>query len=423
MDLRYFAMLSLLTFFGCATSDSTALGTPKAFSEAHVFHTQVVASDLDRRELKPGYWVVDGQDGSVDPGVVASGDPLTLVLHAIYLPEINSVIRHRDVVLLLDLEFEPGRRFKNIAIAYQLGVHDYSALNLRDLVVFSTMGYDNSVAPYLRLRLLDVVKRDAEAARSFLESTGGVQEKLGVLLPNPYVSAFGVATQLGALVLGGVENEVLMDYEFQLFPYINQRDLGSSQSGVLQVGQWLAVGLPNDESLRREFWGKHLYWDARKARLVDDSNTVVQVPVVVFEVHRRPITVPSVVHERSVEVAKYIGEQSTSSNPEIIAKLIDDVVSAQKTYDTLKQLHSRHDRQSIGAAMQLLFNDKVTDRDKASVIALLRRLTSNKVAARTPAKWKEWFETEFPTWVENPSRGTWEPPGAAAKPSEPEERK
>src|SRR4051812_10123003 len=138
--------------------------------------------------------------------VVLNGDPVTIVVNKVYLPDSLTDAKprvgdaftrkpSRDIAVLLDVGLKQGTDEQFIAVWYERGVLPGTPLSFENLPVFSQDAWNSDVPPYFRVRVVDVTTERDARTREFLTLASGVATGLSAFVATP---AAGLAVSVGA---------------------------------------------------------------------------------------------------------------------------------------------------------------------------------------------------------------------------------
>lgn len=387
------------SLMSCATPSPVGTGrglqTPSMFSETTLLHSERVGDDLGVRRVTPGYQVpADWQDHN---DYVKQGDAFTISVHSVYIPKaLGSVFDSPDVVTLLDLELAPGQLMQDLAVSYQEDVRAGSRLNFRDLTVFSTLSYDPNLAPYFRLRLIDLDKPEAASTANILNESRKLSSSLGSFYPSPHVPAFDLAFTLGQMLVEMDEDDPILDFECQLYPLT--RDSQDDISNKLKYGAWIAVGLPNDDAERARVLDRNAlpYWDAFEGRLrYPQDDAIADLPLIVFEVQRGSRLGPAIIQQRTSAFQDYMTE-NWNYEPTTLDSYLSELTSAMTAFSMLQGLMSPEPRKSdldrLFAKLTDLSRGNLVSKDLTLVTDKIRKVLPSEVAGMSLDELAMWWE-------------------------------
>lgn len=314
-----------------------------------------------------------------------------------YIPNaLGSIFDSPDVVTLLDLELTPGQLMQDLAVNYQQDVRPGTRLNFRDLTVFSTLSYDPNLAPYFRLRLIDLDKPEAAMTANVLSESRKLSTSLGSFYPSPHVPAFDLAATLGQMLVEQDEDDPLLDFECQLYPLTidSQDDI----SNKLKYGAWIAVGLPNDRAERARVLNRNAlpYWDAFEGRLrYPDDNVEADLPLIVFEVQRGSRLGPAIVQQRTSAFQQYMAE-NWNYEPTTLDSYLTELTSAMTAFSMLQSVLGPQPRKSdidrLFAKLTDLSRGNLVSKDFDLVVDKIRRKLPSEVAGMSLDELAAWWE-------------------------------
>ena len=219
-----------------------------AYSDNCVFYVDRSgeAAAVDTADLKPSH---RGDHNATYR--MKHGSPLTVVVQTASLPK--GLEGKRDLALLVQFGAAADGSDRELVVWYQRGVPADTPFNFANLAIFHEQLWDSSVAPFFRIRLVDVaLEKNVETLQALnqIQKIGGA---LAAAIPNPAVNpVFGIATRAAGLILGNRENKVLLDYSIQF--YAEEKAAAAPDAGIsiLRRGAFVLMGRPAGEA--REYW-------------------------------------------------------------------------------------------------------------------------------------------------------------------------
>jgi hypothetical protein len=250
-------------------------------------------------------------------GAVPRNSALSVIVRSIELParDKESPLRDTaDYAVILDVGTAADGSSQSLVVWYQRGVRPDQSLNFSNLLVFYEPRWDERVAPFFRVRVMDVTtERNAETRRT-LERAGNIASGVGALAGSPLVAPLiGVAFSAAELVLANQQNRMVLDYSVQLYSSAAAAEAGSGNLGVLKRGSYIVVGRPNEEP--RSFWRQPFTFEP-DSRTLDGPKGRVNVPVALITVGTFDSIVPKLVLERSSALTRLLATDPARSTIE-----------------------------------------------------------------------------------------------------------
>lgn len=299
--------------------------------------------------------------------VVRRNSPLSVLLRAIEIPaakesngqggtQESAITEAADYAVILDIGTNADGSTRSIVVWYQRGVQPDQSLNFSNLLVYYEPRWDERVAPYFRIRVMDVsTERNAETRRA-LERAHNLAGSVGAIAASPLVSPFiGIGFTAAELVFANRQNRMVLDYTVQLYSSAAAGQAGSGELGVLKRGSYIVVGRPLHES--RDFWKRKFAFEPESHALLT-GNERVNVPTALITVGTFESIVPTIVMERSAALTALLASNGTKSTVEQID-------------DTAKRLAASVEAFTKGEKLNRYRND-------ADVDDILRRLQDDK---------------------------------------------
>lgn len=318
------------------------------------------AADVVRRlELTGLPAAADAERALAVPG----NEPLSIMMRSVEIPashdstgkKIAGIDGPADYAVLLDIGVKDDGSTESIVVWYQRGVQPDQSLNFSNLLVYYVPRWDERVAPYFRVRVMDVTtERNAETLRALDRAQGAVGAAVGVV-SNPLVSPLvGVAFTAAELVLANRRNRMVLEYSVQLYSQAAVSQSTGSNLGVLKQGSYVVVGRPIGET--RSFWGKSLTYDTRTNQVLD-GNTPLNVPTALLSVGTFDSIVPKSVMERSVALTTLLSKLGTGTSLEQVSDAQNRLQATLSAYLLGERLARYRDAPSLK-----LISDKVGEK-------------------------------------------------------------
>ena len=330
--------IALLGSFGCASTfdvDSEVVNTP-VHDDTKVFYLDTIAPDANNRGGQPEADTAQRGRSATEyiaprrvslfrpyersetqtSGLVEHGDPVSIVVNKVVLPRhlfdtSRSDPRDNktyDIAVILDIAALDGENKTSIAVFYQRGVKANSSLSFENLLVYSQDTWDNRIPPYFRVRIFNVANERNQRTKEVLEQVQGLSGAIAEVAGSPFAEpVIQVAARAAELVLIG-NNEMLVDFQFQLYSTAQSSQSGGMPLGLFRKGGLALVGVPRGEE--RQYWGdKRFVYDFATEEILEkkaEELTPIDVPFLLATVITTDTVVPNVVKRRSSEIFKIL---------------------------------------------------------------------------------------------------------------------
>lgn len=390
--------LCALLLSGCMTSlqpgvterDLYVVNTPE-YPDNRVFYLGA-SSDKHRTQLISSY------DIKTDDSDPVHGQPLTVIVSSVGLPYVvKNGGGRRDLALILDVQAENQGNPQSIVVWYQRGVLPGQTLNFSNLLIYHQESWDDRVAPYFRVRVMDVAaERNLETREALAEVSkyGGL---VALALQNPgLTSAISTATRAASLVLAGRENQLLLDYSVQFYGKARVENSPGSYLTPLKLGRFALVGRKPSELSNQQYWKTPMSFDEINGTIQyeqGNSETPVNTPTVVITITTQEAIVPTLVASKSAYLNRLLTEASAKNLDEIQRESSDlsQRVRAYILREKVYRYRQKGDLVTLIDAMKSKVDPFPSDINE-SLIRFLRDISG--CSSLSFAKLGEWWETE-----------------------------
>lgn len=311
-----------LTLSGCTTHFQPSLGerdlyvvnTPE-YPDNRVFY--LGDSSIDRlTKLVSGH---DVQTINRDP---VHGQPLTVIVNSVGLPYVEENKQtQRDLALILDIQAENQGNPQSIVVWYQRGVLPGQTLNFSNLLIYHQEAWDDRVAPYFRIRVMDVAAERNLETREALAEVAKYGGLVALALQNPGLNpVISTAARAASLALAGRENRMVLDYTVQFYGKNRVENSPGTYLTPLKLGRFVLVGRRPSDLSNSAFWRTLLTYDEVNGTIQfkrSDSSTPLNTPAVVVTVTNQEAIVPAFVASKSSYLTRLLTEASTKNLDEI----------------------------------------------------------------------------------------------------------
>ncbi|NID14507.1 hypothetical protein [Luteibacter yeojuensis] len=304
------AALMALWLIGCSTngpqiSDRVKVWTP-IFSDNRVYRLEEKSSG--------GTQALTSLDTPPVKDLVEPNSPLTIIMRSVEIPEYEKagpISKNADYAVIVDIGTAADGTSQSVVVWYQRGVSAGQSLNFSNLIVYYEPRWDQRVAPYFRVRVMDVTKEKNDETRRDLDRIQKLSMNVAGLASNPIVvPSVAVAFNVADLILSHEENRLVLDYSVQLYSAAAAAAAGSGGLGQLQKGSYIVVGRPNGAD--RTYWNSKFAFSP-DSRILTADGTNQHVPVALITVGAFESIVPKLVVDRSVALTKLLSDDPQST--------------------------------------------------------------------------------------------------------------
>jgi hypothetical protein len=407
------ALLSTATLFACRSVDPRITPpyaeTPAVYTENRVFYVAPPETSDDvqveraRRRLYQPFELplmptvmrstesaelpasVDATPSANDKWAVQHGDPLSIIVHGVRIPDDMSAQFGNqstfDVAVIVDIMSGTTQSEANsLVVWYQTGVPAGQMLNFRDLLVYYDPAWDSAFAPYFRIRVLDVraLSSDTTLTRT-LRSIGTLASSFAGVIPTPVMPGVAIAMDAASQVLERPQKRVLMDFAVQFYSEEQRRQAGGDL-GQLRRGSWVVVGRPEEsfaksnalragpvtatesggspertwQPVASDFWRRPLFVDQQTGQMHDAKGSLMEVPYVLVTISTAHSQVPSIVARRSEELIRLLSSAEGRASTTDLETQSQQLTSSVVTYVAERRLMRNRTVDDVGNLMGLL---------------------------------------------------------------------
>lgn len=385
------AQIKLLSLFviggmalGCASSEPSIGDQFTAFTPLFADNRVYYAKEADvtsTQVLEPL-----GAALSVGEEAIPRNSPLSIIMRSVEIPaavessadgSLKDGIIHKsaDYAVLLDVGTNVDGSSQSIVVWYQRGVQPDQSLNFSNLLVYYEARWDERVAPFFRVRVMDVTEeRNAETRRS-LERAQNVTASFGAMATNPMVSPLiGIAYTAADLILANRKNRMILDYSVQLYSSAAVAQAGSGGLGMLKRGSYIVVGRPAGES--RSFWRKGFKYDSITHAL-NSGTERVNVPTASITIGTFESTVPANVMARSAALTTLLAANGTKSTVEQIDDASERLGASVEAFTIGERINRYRSYRDVDIALKKLQDTEFLERIGADDQFFLLRAISH----------------------------------------------
>jgi hypothetical protein len=329
----FFLFFTVYIISGCATPpDLTGYpaNTPAYHPENRVFfEARLESTDQYTVQLIPLQHIfeIDPNERARESDAIENGDPLSVVLQGVRIPE-GLPGGLRDIAVVLDICTSGEQGLTTLLAFYQRDVPPGQLLNFNNLLVYADPMWDSSNPPYFRVRVLDVKAERNRRTDAILEKVSNLSAQIGGMVPHPAIPLVTTAMDAARLLLSNQQNELLLDYQIQFYSIEQIASAGGATLGPLLAGSWLAVG--RDREGDASFWNTKLQYERATGRLITGSTerpTNVPVPYIQMALLKTDAQVPKLVLDRSESLLSLLSTPAGKSDLDSL-----DIASESLTY-------------------------------------------------------------------------------------------
>ena len=402
-------VLAALALAGCGTAappslfgdESLIVNTPRFRANKFLF---MGATATDATQVQVWSQLEDPSTvnvANVDADrIVRNNDPVTIVVNRVALPKSltdNKGPTTRDIAVILDFAATAGQREQSIVVWYQRGVPADEPLSFSELVVYSQDRWDNRVPPYFRMRLVDVSAERNARTRELLNQVGSFSGSLAQVFLQPVAGPIiEIATRAAAAVLSGRDNDMLVDFTFQLFSSAQTSQAGGVPLGLFHKGGLVVMGLPTGQT--RDYWANKFEFEHVSTRVyTKDANgtrMLTDAPFLLATVITADVVVPDVVRARSQAITELLSESNLARDSLDI--VLDSLTKLQTSLIVFKEKELFANAPTVGSFKG--FVGKVngsfaalSDSEWFTVRATMQRVTGKHL--NTPADYLDWINS------------------------------
>lgn len=358
---------------GVGERDLYVVNTPE-YPDNRVFY--LGTSSADRlTQLVSGH---ETQTIDSDP---VHGQPLTVIVNSVGLPyvEEDKLVR-RDLALILDIQAENQGNPQSIVVWYQRGVLPGQTLNFSNLLIYHQEAWDDRVAPYFRIRIMNVSgERNLETREALAEVSkyGGL---VALALQNPGLSpVISTAARAASLVLAGRENRMVLDYTVQFYGKKRVENSPGTYLTPLKLGRFALVGRRSSDLPNSQFWRTPLTYDEFNGTIQSkqgDSRAPMNTPVVMVTVTNQEAIVPAFVASKSAYLTRLLTEASTKNLDEI-QRESSDLTQRIRAYVLREKVYRYRQKGDLSELVSLMKNadDPLPSDVNESLVRFLRRIS------------------------------------------------
>ncbi|HEY9262064.1 hypothetical protein, partial [Chitinophaga sp.] len=305
-----------------------------------------------------------GLNSEKNKNEIVRNSPISIILRSVEIPakyesdgkgglKKGVITESADYAVILDVGIKADGSANSLVVWYQRGVQPDQSLNFSNLLVYYEPRWDERVAPFFRVRVMNVTKEKNEETRRALERAHNVAGTIGVMAKNPIVTPLiGISFTAAELVFANKENKMLLDYSVQLYSSSAAEQAGM-ELGTLKRGSYVVVGRPPAES--RTFWKGPFTYDP-ESRLVFRGADMINVPTASLTVGTFESIVPVSVVDRSTTLTALLSSSGSGTTVEEIQDVnnrLSASIEAFTAAEKIRRYRNHMDVQNILVKMNM----------------------------------------------------------------------
>ncbi len=393
---------------GCAIIGCTAppdltgypANTPAYHPEDRVFYERRL-SPADQHTVQlvslQHLFEIDPQDEICRGDLIENGDPLSVVLQGVRIPETLPGGR-RDIAVVLDICTSGERGLITLVAYYQRDVPPGQLLNFNNLLVYADPMWDASHSPYFRIRVLDVKAERNRRTGIILDKVSNLSAQVGGMVPHPAIPLVTTAMDAANILLSNQQNELLLSYEIQFYSMEQVENAGGATLGPLLAGSWLAVG--RGRNADASFWNTPLRYERTTCRLITTDGEVqtnVPVPYVQMALLKADAQVPKLVLDRSESLLALLSTPAGKSDLDALEIASDNLVHAIDCFKLERRLRKYRTLQDVQEIIrQLGRSDELSTHGLRRLMYVMNAISDPNISAgkAVAADWVTWWNDE-----------------------------
>jgi hypothetical protein len=385
---------------GCATPpDLTGYpaNTPFYYPENRVFYeARLDQADQHTTQLIPLQHIfeVDPNDPARRKDMIENGDPLSVVLQGVRIPESLPGGRH-DIAVVLDICTSGQRGLTTLLAFYQRDVPSGQLLNFNNLLVYADPMWDSSNPPYFRVRVLDVRAERNRRTNAIFEKVSNLSAQIGGMVPHPAIPLVTTAMDAARLLLSNQQNKLLLDYQIQFYSTEQIANAGGATLGPLLAGSWLAVGrIRNGDA---SFWNTILQYERTTCRLItniDENPTNVPVPYVQMALLKADAQVPKLVLDRSESLLSLLSTPAGKSDLDSLENASEFLAHAIDAFSLERSLRKYGTIQDVAQIIKKLEkSEELSTYGTRRLMYVMSAISDPSISKdkREPNDWVKWW--------------------------------
>lgn len=298
---------------------------------------------------------------------IARNSPISIVLRSVEIPakyesdgkggmRKGVVTEDADYAVILDVGTKADGSSSSMVVWYQRGVQPDQSLNFSNLLVYYEPRWDERVAPFFRVRVMNVTKEKNIETRKALERAHNIAGSVGVMATNPIVTPLiGISFTAAELVFANKENKMLLDYSVQLYSSSSAAQAGM-ELGTLKRGSYVVVGRPPAET--RDFWKGPFSYEP-DSRAIFRGTNVINVPTASLTVGTFESIVPTIVMERSTALTALLSSNGSGSTVEEIEDVNNRLSASIEAFAATEKIRRYRNHQDVEAILVKMDMDPV----------------------------------------------------------------
>lgn len=311
-----------------------------------------------------------------DISFISNRQPLSIIANAVSIPYKEGA-PSKDIAVLLEIKTDTQKDTEPIVVWYQRGVLPGQTLNFANLLLYSQDSYDGRVAPFFRIRVVDVAtERNLETRETLSQVSrygGSVAAASGNPLLGPILS---VASKAASLVLANQQNKMLLDYTVQFYPKDIIYSSNNPNLTPFLKGRFVLVGRSKDELKNKDYWKDISKLDELNSEIVRTGTTIKSdfSPIVSLEVIDEEMSVLPIVALKTAYLTKLLND-TTTSNLNEISQLKEDLIYRLDVYTTKESIQRYQIKTDIADLINLAQNESIPSDLKDYITRYLSRIS------------------------------------------------
>jgi hypothetical protein len=402
-------------------STYSAIGDEQQHAAA-LAHTHEILQACDRSTATPAQMAAAGaaptEPGTgvrpIEPDSIQDGDPLSVIVSGVRIPE--DLSGRRDIAVILDIATTADSTTQPIVVFYQRDVPGGQMLNFQNLLVYYDPHWDSTVPPYFRLRIIDVRSERSGRTRELLDRSANLGAAISGLFPHPIIPIVTTASEAAKLLLANPENRILLDYSVQFYYTNNKSRIPLSP---LRAGEWLVLGRPSKRVLSEnayslldggespaEFWRQPLYLDRRSGQIrVLSTQKPVPCPYISVIVANQDAQIPKVVMDRSADLFRIVSSQAGKTDSTQLTSKLQTLNSAIQSFSLQRQVVQYGDGEAlkdliIAATAKQAESTALSRGDQQEAVRFIKSLMSSSTQRQVEGMGglDKWWSQEADSW-------------------------
>lgn len=402
-NIGFVVFFALFAITGCTTPpDLTGYpaNTPVYHPENRVFYeTRLEPADQHTAQLIPLQHVfeIDPNDPGRENDIIENGNPLSVVLQGVRIPE-NMPGGRRDIAVVLDIHSSGERGLTTLLAYYQRDVPPGQLLNFNNLLVYADPMWDSSNPPYFRIRVLDVKAERNRRTSAVFQKVSNLGAQIGGMVPHPAIPLVTTAIDTAGILLSNQQNILILDYQIQFYSTEQIVNAGGATLGPLLSGSWFVVGRHRKDDA--SFWKTKLQFERTTSRLItisDESSTNVPVPYVQMALLKADAQVPKLVLDRSESLLSLLSTPAGKSDLDSLEIASESLVQAIDIFMLERRLRKYVTIQDVDEIIEKFKKpEELSTHGSRRLMYVMNAISDPSISKdkEVPDNWVKWWEME-----------------------------